>query len=268
MITNKFARIAGVAMVGAAFSMTANAVTTAYSTDDLFIGFTQAGNSKDYLVDIGQASNFTGQSAGTTVTLSLGNISADLVTVFGSGWATDSSVSWGVVGTTRLSTVGSDAPHTVYASKSGDSSVITPWNDAASLATPDARIATMASAYNNKASTANSSVGLIQNNVATASNNAFASFQPGGANATGASANVSFSYFNPTILASNAGGIDATTLGLFRLVSGDNNPGTAVGNFSISNGGSVSFVTAVPEPASISLGLVGATLLMVRRRRI
>jgi len=262
----KFARIAGAVMIGSAFTMAANAATTSYSTDDLFIGFTQTGTNSDYLVDIGQASNFTSQTPSTTVTLSLGNIAADLTSIFGTGWATDSTVSWGVVGTTRLSTVGSDAPHTVYASKLGDALTTTPWNDAASLSTPDARIASMATAYNGKTSTSNSLVGLIQNNISTAGNNAFASYQPGGANATGTASGVSFAYFNPTILGKSASGIDTTTLGLFRMVSGNSNPGTPVGNFSISSDGSVSF-EAVPEPASATLGLIGSVLMLIRRRR-
>ena len=233
-----------------AASLTAHAgtpTTTTYNTDDLFIGFSQNGNNSDYLVDIGQASTY--REATSTITLSLGNIAADLTAVFGSGWATDGTVSWGIAGTTHLSTVGSDPAHTIYASRKG--ATATPWKDAASLSTPDSRITSMATAYNGKTYTSNSQVGLIQNSISTQQNNAWASYQPGGANATGTSAGVSFSYFNPTILASSTNGITDTTakLAVFRLVSGDTNDGVAIGTFSINSSGTVTFTPAAAASA-------------------
>ncbi len=274
MKSRDITRLAVLATAGVAFGVTAHAATTSYSAGDLFIGFTKTGSSSDYLVDIGQASNFTSQTSWTTVTLSLGNVATDLAATFGSDWATNSAVSWGVVGTTHLSTVGGDGPRTVYASKNGESWTNyvnnTGWKDASttSLSTADSRITTLAGAYAGKTSTANSSVGIVQTSVSTAGNDAFASYQPGGANATGGASNESFAFFNPSILGSNAGGISADTLGIFRLVpiSGSTPPASPVGDFTINSEGSISF-TAVPEPASVSLGLAGATLMLARRRR-
>ncbi len=216
---------------------------TTYTADDLFIGFHQTGNTSDYLVKIGQASTFT-----STQTLSLGDIASDLAAVFGSGWATDATIKWGVIGTTRLATVGSDPAHTIYASKQGNASTATPWNtgSTSTLSTGDAKIASMTSGYNGKTSTANSSVGLVQNNIGTASNSAYASFHTGGANATGAAANLSFALFNPTIEASNASGItsSSSTLAVYRLVPGAVAPATALGTFSINSSGTVTFTAA------------------------
>ena len=217
---------------------------TTYTADDLFIGFHKTGNASDYLVKIGQASTFT-----STQTLSLGDIASDLKAVFGDSWATDSTIKWGVVGTTKLLAVGSDPAHTIYASKQGNASTTTPWNTGSSstLSTGDAKIAGMTSAYNGKLSTANSSVGLIQNSIDTAINGAYASYQPGGANATAAASGLSFALFNPTIEASSTSGItdSSATLAVYRLVpSAIIAPATAVGTFSIDSSGTVTFTVA------------------------
>ena len=154
--------------------------TTSYTAGDLFLGFRQAGNNSDYLVNIGQASLYTG--AASTITLSKGNIAADLSTVFGGGWDSDNTICWSVSGTTHISTVGNDPPRTIYASKMSAGSSTTPWTCAFSLSTADSKITSMATAYKSKASTTNSNYGIIQNNVSVSVNNAYASYQPGGVN--------------------------------------------------------------------------------------
>jgi len=271
MTITPFTRYASAALVGTALTMTAKAATTTYAYDDLFIGFHKAGVTSDYLVNIGQASNFTAMGPNTTATLDLGSIAADLVTAFGPGWATDPNVRWGVVGTSHTAIVGSDGQDgnmTIYASHQGNAWDSTPWNSAFVLSNADSKISSMASSYRNQLSTANSPVGLIQSNIATSANNAYASYQPGGVN-TGVG-NLSFGYFNPTIEAGSTNGItDATgaSLALFRLTEGNSNPAQPEGTFSISNGGIVSYVS-VPEPASATLGLLGAAIMIVRRRRI
>lgn len=227
-----------------AIGSVACADTTTYTSDDLFIGFHKAGNTSDYLVKIGQASTFT-----STKTLSLGDIATDLSDTFGGGWATDPAIKWGVIGTTRLSPVGSDSVHTIYASKQGNTSTATPWNTGSSstLSTSDAKIASMTSGYLGKTSTANSSVGLIQNNIDTAANIAYASFQVGGSNATNGASGLSFALFNPTIEASSPSGItdNSASLAVYRLAPGAIAPASAVGTFSIDSSGTVTFTVAV-----------------------
>jgi len=246
-------------MLGVAMTMAANAATTAYSSDDLFIGFTKAGSTQDYIVDIGQAANYNSLAPNTTVALSIGDTNADLVAVFGG----TTGVSWGVIGTTHLDTVGTDPAHTIYASKAGDALTSTPWNtaSASTLASSDTRIYTMANAYSGQTSSANSLVGLIQNNISTASNHAFASYQPGGANATGGASGTSFAYFNPTILNNVSG-----TLALYQLQPGSG-PSNALGTFALDSlTGGITYTT-VPEPTSTALGLIGTVLMVARRRR-
>jgi hypothetical protein len=262
-------QFACLALASLALVTAVNATTTTYTTGDLFIGFHKSGVDSDYLINIGQASIYSTASASGTMTLSLGSIGTDLVSIFGSGWATDSTVKWGVAGTTRLATVGADAPMTIYASRAGNVEsatravgTATAWNSAAALGTPVSKIHSMASAYRSKDSTANSSVGLVQTNIGTSSNNAYASFQPSGSN-TG-TGNLAFGYFNPTIE-----GSVTSSLALFRLLEGNTNPANAVGTFAISGSGDSATISfeAVPEPASVALGLLSSMMLMTRRRR-
>ncbi len=239
----------------------ATGTTTTYASDDLFIGFHSSTSNSDVLVKIGQASTFT-----STKDLSLGNIAADLSYALGSGWATDPNVSWGVIGTTRLTAVSPDPIHTVYASKQGNLSTITAWSTASSsaLGSCDSRIDPMAQAYKGKTSTANSTVAIIQTSVSTSTNNAYAAYQPNGALATGSAANLSFAFFNPTIEASGPSGITASTstLVLYRMTPSVTP--TAVGTFSINSSGTVHFIVAPSSPYNTwatSHSLTGANAL-------
>jgi len=258
MTNKRFTQFAGAALVGAAMTMAANAATTSYSSDALFIGFTKAGSSQDYIVDIGQASNYSASRVGgnVTITLSVGDTNSDLVAAFGG----TSGVSWGVVGTTHLDTVGTDPAHTVYGSKAGNAWVSTPWSTGSpsALATPDSKITTLAVNYAGASSTINSSVGVIQSNVSLASNYAFASYLAGGANTN---ATTSFAYFNPTIENNLTG-----TLALYQLKPGSG-ASTAVGTFAFNPSTGAITYTSVPEPTSAALGLIGTVLMVLRRRR-
>ncbi len=104
-------------------------------------------------------------------------------------------------------------------------------------------------------STANSPVGLVQND-STASSYAF--YESG---------TQSYSYFNtPTIEGSFAGGASGTALDLIQLQPGGG-PGFDIGTFTIDNGGNITF-TPTPEPTSVALLSFGAVFLgMFRLRR-
>ncbi len=86
-----------------------------YNPGDLFLGFRAGGGTgaqQDYLVNIGPASQYQGPP-GTIVTPNLGNLGADLQSVFGPSWSTRADVLWGIFG------VGlpSDPNRTLYAGK-------------------------------------------------------------------------------------------------------------------------------------------------------
>jgi len=241
IIRNVISAIAPMALLALASTVRATSTTT-YSAGDLFLSFRQTGNNSDYLVNIGQASLYTG--ATSSITLTIGDIATDLSTVFGSGWNTDNTVFWSVSGTNHLTVTngGNDPVRTLYASKMSSGSGTTPWTCSFSLSSADSKMASMATAYKSKSSTANSSVGLIQNNVSTSSNNAYASYQSGGVNV--GAGNLSFTYFNPSVEAASGSGITTTTLNLYRVPEGSANPGMLGGSFTITSAGTVTFTPA------------------------
>jgi elongation factor P hydroxylase len=244
------------AIVGQLLCVGAEAATTSYNDGDVFMGFratSGAGITKDYVVNLGPASQFTSLSSGTTITLSLGNIGADLTAVFGPDWYTrqdpggGSAVLWSIVGAQVFAGNG-DPDNTIYPSNTN----IVPWNrdfDSSQSFTAGL-IDSMRFAYQGLSSTANSPVALIQN-VTDA--NSYASFQPGGVNSSG----ISFQTYDPTIEA----GV-SQSLYLDRLIPLTGltvTPGTLEGVFQISSTGTVTFTagsgggpTPTPTPTPTS----------------
>ncbi len=226
-----------------------HAATTSYSDGDLFLGFRAAGGSQDYLLDIGQIDQFLNNPA--PFTLSLGDIGADLTTVFGSDWYTRTDLYFSVIGGSSLG-LGADPANTLYTTKV--SGTWTRRSDGAQASTTSL-IASLGGNYDGNTSTVNSPVGLIQN---SSDQNSYASFQPGGTLAN--SGGISFGAFNP----SNEGNPNQTLL-LERLTSTANSAGqVTLGGISIGSDASVQFV---PEPGTLGLLLPLAGLLGVVRLR-
>jgi hypothetical protein len=96
---------AALALAGTALLAQQAQALNSYTTGDLLLGFEQAGNANDYLVNIGLASEYIDAAPGKSFTVSAGNLEADLSSssLFGSGWATDSTVQWAIAGTTGAS---------------------------------------------------------------------------------------------------------------------------------------------------------------------
>jgi MYXO-CTERM domain-containing protein len=268
------------ALAGAAFIQpNASAqVPVSYSPDDLILAFRTTGGStpaaSSYLVDLGPASFFTGSAAGSQVSLnlalSLGDIQADLVALFGANWFSRSDLFWSISGTTGSSAADGDPSRTLYASREEDILGVQsiPWTRANSSgqAAPANKLASVGNGFaadggNPNLSTANSDVAIIQANGAT---NSFASFQADGS---------SFSYFSPTIEGDFGDGFAGTALDLYRLAPGSGATvgaaGDFVGSFSIDGGAQLTFNAAVvPEPGSAVVVAAGAGLLgLIRRRR-
>ncbi len=252
------------AAAGLALASTAvNAATTAYTSGDLILGFRQTGNTSSLLVNLGQAGGY--RDGTTTGALSLGNLGADLTSLFGAGWSSDATVFWGVVGTPGAASFNGDAANTLYASK--PESTYGVQADAyerlasATQGTARSAIVSMANAYAGQTSTVNSNVALVQLNSAS---NSWSSFNPGG---------TSFSYFSG--LEGNFGsGVASSALDLFRMTPdslASVNYGTYEGSFTINNSGTVSFSTStpgvVPEPSRVLFAGIGLGTLLLRRRR-
>lgn len=263
--------IAGLALASTA----ANAATTAYTADDLILGFQQTGATNALIVDLGQASGFKGGTAAGTVIAGLG---ATLTSAFGSGWASNPSISWGIVGTPGSLTAGGDAANTIYASTPETTYGVqaSPFSDSSytrlSSATQGGGRASINSLTNIFGGLTASVVGT-SGNVAAAlqpstTTNGWVAMNPNGAGGS------SFAYFN-SLEGSLGSGVASSALDLFRMQPGSgatlNTPGSYIGSFTLNSSGDVSFSTttpaAVPEPARaafLGLGLAG---LLLRRRR-
>ena len=257
------------------------AAVVSYNPGDLLLGFRATGGTgatQDYVVNIGQASLY--RDAFAAFTVSVGNIGADLATVFGANWHTRSDVLWSVSGTPgNLTPVGSDPAKTLYATRPEDPAGTTAdaWKRQSSTnqGTTSNKMASLASGYSQTAgipnvSTLNSDFGVIQN---TADVNSYASFMPGGVNSN---ATTAFSAFNPGIEGNFGNGTAGAVLDLFRMLNtgGANggtanvSPGTFEGRFTISNTGVLTFTPdAIPEPG-IAMLLGAFSAFGIRRRRV
>ena len=79
-----------------------------YNDGDLFLAFRATDRTQDYLVNIGQPTQFVNAAPGSTFSVTMGNTSIDLIAAFGFDWHTriDSStgvnaVLWAVIGGRR-----------------------------------------------------------------------------------------------------------------------------------------------------------------------
>jgi len=255
--------LAVLVVAGATFSASSAKAQGTYSQGDLLLGFRDTSDSKDYVIDLGSASAFTGQSLGFTETLSLGNVNADLTNIFGAGWSSDANLYWGVAGSTSSSIL--------YAGESEQTlgTIGTPWSEASThtQGTPAGLIngiGTNAVSFSTVSS--NATDAFIQNNSDPAS---WESYMPFGANSNNSDS--VFKYYAPEFEGNSSTGISNTALDLFQMnpANGTGNLGTYQGTFTIDNGANVTF-TVVPEPSTYAAVVLGAGILVLvsRRRRI
>ena len=256
ILTKSLAAIVAVTLVG----QTAFAAAP-YSADDLLLGFRANGGTgadKDVVVNIGQASLYSGASSSFVV--STGSIKNDLSTAFGSNWnahradgsngGLGSDVIWSISGTSGLSAVGSDAAKTNYATKAQASLGVpaTAWNSDTDTAqgVTSSKMRGFANSYKtNYTVSGNGAVIQLKSDV-----NSYASYQPGGTTTnSGPAPGTSFATFNPTAQSTSALG----SADLFRMpvYSGSGSAaGTRVGTFALDAQGNLNFIigSATPTP--------------------
>lgn len=232
--------------ITAAGSLTAkaNAITN-YTDGDILLGVRATdsgqGNATVYLINLGNYSQFTNATAGSS--FEVANLFSDLNTIYGQDdWYSRSGVQWGIFGGYKSSAT----IYTLYASRQSS----TAWDQLNSIAVSNTYTAInqVRNSYNGGTpATGNSSDATTQN----------ASLSNGYNNAVKGS----------TDFAVWSGGIEATlnnSLNLFALKT--NTATAAVGSFSLSDQGVVTF-TAVPEPSTVLLlGIAGLALVVFRRR--
>lgn len=231
-----------------------------YTNSDLFVGFrATAGDGTEwaYLVNIGQASQFTAGTSFTLDAISAG-IGADLTALYGDGWnLAGSTVSWGIFGANNTTTL--------YASKER--------TDLAAQSVPWANLGT-----NPRQSTASG----ILSAIAPWVNNAPAGgsgYTPVNLQAGIQSSTIGQGYvFQLTsgvtdfssssqwsdIEGSFANGVANSVLDLYSV----NANTTYRGYFTINDQGIISFTTsAIPEPSTYALLVIAGTVALVALRR-
>lgn len=263
----KFKNItAGILALAGAAILSPSAHANTYTTGDLFLGFRLDGGTTDYLVDIGSYTQFTTTA---NFTLSLGNIGADLTSLFGAGWNTNASIHWSISGTpydgtnsailfatrerTNVNTVA-----TLYKGKSNSTQ-----------STTAGYLQTLAGGYNDvgegatSAASTNSSVAVSQTASATNSYNAFTSD-------SGAYGNPDFKTWT-SIEGTFKNGTAGSVLDLQQINPTNNLSATFLGSFSLDDSGDLTYIgaTAVPEPSTYVMTAVGglAMLTLLRRRK-
>jgi PEP-CTERM motif len=268
-ITSVAFALAAAAILGTS----AHAQNASFSSGDLLLGFEQSGSASDYLVDLGAVTQFSNpSSAPLTFDLS----TADLSTVFGASWASNSEanlVQWGVIGgsaqhgnltvngktfsaNTLFYTIGETTPGTQSAPPAEFSSATQqPVN--ANIGNLD----TGSGGFKNSTITGNGSYqAVIQTSSAT---NSYA-YEITTQGNFGSGVNIQ----QPT---SSGTGPTDSVLDLYELNPVNGGTGTYLGDFSLNSGGVLTFTSvaaaAVPEPSSVLLLGIGVLVLLGGLRR-
>lgn len=275
------------------------AVTT--SNGDLAVAFYQVVGSvvsdNTYIYNLGQASNYR-ESTSSGLVSSIGgnasaNISADLVTAFGSGWANDGTVRWMVIGnvSSTAGTINGDTARTNYLSRAASTVAATGPNTVfgATISSTNrgilsTNLSSVFAQVNNDASGANANGAII----AKADPATIDEFLPPtvatyfGLSATYnpyqtlASGTITNNHSSAGTLGTIEGALDLYRV-LHSTSGADLTTGGSVGDATIGNGqyigsllltstGDLAFAT-IPEPSSALLGVAGALGLCLRRRR-
>ncbi len=238
----------------------ADAATLNYAEGDLLMGFYSPSETTSYVIDLGAASGY--RDGTVSGPLNLGNIFADLNTVFGTEWQTRDDLYWGVFGGTYTGTVNGDSPNTLYASRAFASAYEIASNS--SQAQPASKIVN-GLGFNAKqldTVSVNSSVAIKQ--IDSTHPNQFQDYQQ--------NPNSSFSYFNGA-MSTFADGTEGSALYLYRMPTPAfggtlGAEGSLEGVFTISDTGIVSFsASPVPEPATVALLAIGGLFILLRVRR-
>jgi hypothetical protein len=253
-----------------------------YSDGDLLLAFRATGGTgaaTDYVVNLGSASTYVNAITTLILDTEIQNIKADLDALFSADWKTRVDILWSVSGVQKAA--GQGFPNNTMFATNTQTGTLTLGNPSSTAWTrpsafgagaPALKIQSMGNTFalgdgdgspTGSTESSNSSFALIQPTTAV---NSYASYMPGGANTTGATA---FGYFAGAngIEGNFGGGTSGVVLDLYRVEPGS---GASVfeGNFTISDNAVVTFTPAIPEPSSIgALGIGVAVLGAIRRRR-
>ena len=275
-ITTSFLVLAGLAYAAP------SAKAYSYTVGDTFLGFWDNATSQDYLIYIGNEATYNtsnGVYTGAQITLNTANlgtnvatgigsastINADLTTAFGSGWATNSAVQFGVI-----AALGSNPTPSIFATDPGATST-TPQSSynlvLSSIQTARNDVSGLAGVYgSNLNGGATSTTGELQTKSTTQS---YFNYSPSGNVAPGASFNV----LDPGIDTPMTGGGGASAF--FDELNPTNHAGAAgaqgselvLGQFTVASNGTITYAAPVPEPSTYAMMGIGCLMLVVMARR-
>jgi|GEM_PF-6469710 len=251
----RFVTAAALAFAGLPFSIPSAHAALPYSNGDLLLGFRAGGGqgaTKDYVVNIGSASQFL-SGTGTVPVSSLGNIAADLAGagLFGGSWNTRADVFWGIAGTD----LAADPANTLYATRAraplSTQAISYVRRSTSSQSATNSIIHAFISGYLNSDPNATVAGATIQ---ATSFANSYASFTAG---------NVDFGFF-ANVEGDFGAGAAGTILDLFRVTPNANGGGSQhLGYFTLDGAGALSFtfdtVTLPPALIAPAAGAASAT---------
>ncbi len=272
---------------------TAMAANSFYAPGDLILYFQQEGGTNTIYANLGNAAtDFRGATTGADAPNKLNflNINSTLISAFGAGWASDPSIYsglaavWGV-SSTQTNLQNGDPQRTLYISQGR-----------AGVATIGAQDSTGwdLSGGGNSAITAGATGIKNQNDAFENNYDALVTVSPTGVSLI----DNQNPFFSPGLQGPSFGlfdggnqqrgttgtigdfgdaGVAEFALDLYRIlgrtgvagqVGGDLRNGSFEGTVTIDSQGSVSFLTAVPEPSSVALlGMAAGTLVLRRRRQ-
>ena len=239
------------ALVGgfALFTGASQAAPFLYTQGDLVLAFRQTGNTYDYVVNIGKATNYNNVAAGKTIVIT--NFSA---TQFGTAFAGGlDGVSWSVAGANRYPALNTNlAENTLWASRARENvgSQSAPWvrfgfYSQASSGSQFDIVGVNARDYSSSvASNANNTAtGVI---IPTTSDYAFTTVVTAGGNFDG---NFQGSIVNATAADFTSDSANLSRSDLYELLPGSGYPdGRYLGYFELKPDGSLTFNTLAPAP--------------------
>ena len=230
---------------GALSTATSRATVSNASTGDVILAFEDVAANKNLLVDLG-----AGSGIGSFTSI---NVGTDLATVFGSTWASDSNLKWGLFGINT-------AKSAVWASTASGNNAF-PLKSVGALATTLAHYNAMISNFNTDIVNGQGLTVGVQMNVGTSPDTGYNTWS--GNNPT-ATAGTAFSVYNQSLETAVVGG------GTLDFYQTSGSASTAI--FKAANGNALQLsgsgqVSVVPEPSTYALMGLGALLLVVAYRR-
>lgn len=245
--------IAGAAMTQSAKAQFTSGPSNTATSGDLILSFDDPSESTtDFEVDLGQFTLYTGSSQ-----INIVNIASDLSAVYGSGWYSDSNLSFGILGYNNTgNVVGGDKNDTNFVSVSGSAFGATTGSNLTNRIATIGKISTPLLDLTNVPTD-----GTAANSfrVSTASGYSYDAIQKLDGYGTGSEVSFNGST-NPSVL------LDTLQPGSTAFATGTSVLSSA--GFSISSAGEVIYDAQVaPEPSTYALVIGGLLLLVVLKRR-